>query len=230
MIVPVDLESIMNRHFVAVLARLLPVCILLNRLLPTAGSFRCSFPERYTPIHLLVASISFSAREIRNREPDQAGSLLSSSFHLMSRTGLPAKHWKFLTAQKECLGIRGPLAEMNLCRIPGSGCCPVSIPGNAQSEPGPAMATAKSQSSKQTGKQEKLVINSVVPGKRFRDTRWSRLLAVKSELLSGFYGRDVLQNAAVVLPASLLRAAGPALSGDLHDPGFWRGPLPGCLR
>lgn len=54
----------------------------------------------------------------------------------------------------------------------------------------------------QTGAQLELVVDRVIPPRKFLETHWSKQLRVKSELLSKFYGRDVFQNAAVVLPAS----------------------------
>ncbi len=54
----------------------------------------------------------------------------------------------------------------------------------------------------QAGAQPELVVDQLVPPRKFLETHWSKQLRVKSELLSQFYGRDVFQNAAVVLPAS----------------------------
>jgi hypothetical protein len=53
-----------------------------------------------------------------------------------------------------------------------------------------------------TGDQKKLVINTLVPSKLFRETRWTKLLSAKSKLLSDFYGHNVSPNASVTLPAS----------------------------
>lgn len=54
----------------------------------------------------------------------------------------------------------------------------------------------------QTGQQKNLTIDTLVPAKTFSETRWSKLLSVRSELLSTFHGRDVFQNASVILPQS----------------------------
>ncbi len=54
----------------------------------------------------------------------------------------------------------------------------------------------------QTGQQSSLTIDTLVPSKTFSETRWTKLLSVRSELLSKFYGRDVFQNASVILPQS----------------------------
>lgn len=47
-----------------------------------------------------------------------------------------------------------------------------------------------------------LTIRTHVPDRSFEDTEWSKLLSVRSELLSDFHQRDVVLNAAVILPAS----------------------------
>lgn len=52
------------------------------------------------------------------------------------------------------------------------------------------------------GAQPELVIDSIVPGQKFKETRWTKLLNVRSKLLSDFYGHDVYQPGAVILPAS----------------------------
>ncbi len=53
-----------------------------------------------------------------------------------------------------------------------------------------------------TGQQPTLSINTLVPARTFSETRWTKLLAVRSELLTKFHGRDVFQNASVILPQS----------------------------
>jgi len=73
---------------------------------------------------------------------------------------------------------------------------------------------------KQTGKQKKLVINKLVPAKEFIETRWAKLLSAKSNLLSDFYGREVSQNAAVVLPASYYSESGRRYPVMYTIPGF----------
>lgn len=52
------------------------------------------------------------------------------------------------------------------------------------------------------GKQPELIINARVPKKEFQETQWSKLLKVKSNLLSDFYGHDVFIRAGVTVPAS----------------------------
>src|SRR5882724_2661007 len=47
-----------------------------------------------------------------------------------------------------------------------------------------------------------LVVDRVVPEYPFNESKWCKLLRVRSKLLSDFYGRDVSVNAAVILPAS----------------------------
>jgi Putative esterase len=46
------------------------------------------------------------------------------------------------------------------------------------------------------------VIKKVVPQQKFLETNWSKLLEVRSKLLSEFHGREVTMKAAVILPAS----------------------------
>lgn len=52
------------------------------------------------------------------------------------------------------------------------------------------------------GEQAPLVIKSLVPEPRFQETKWAKQLKVKSKLLGKFYGRDVFQYGAVLLPGS----------------------------
>ncbi|MBX3438164.1 MAG: hypothetical protein KF861_11785 [Planctomycetaceae bacterium] len=47
-----------------------------------------------------------------------------------------------------------------------------------------------------------LAIDRLVEEPRFEETAWTKLLQVRSQLLSDFHGRDVFLQAAVVLPAS----------------------------
>ncbi len=48
----------------------------------------------------------------------------------------------------------------------------------------------------------RLTVDKKIAPREFRDTEWSKLLQLRSELLSKFYGRDVVMNACVILPAS----------------------------
>lgn len=52
------------------------------------------------------------------------------------------------------------------------------------------------------GRQPELVINATVSKREFQETKWSKLLRVKSKLLSDFYGHDVYMRASVTVPAS----------------------------
>ncbi|MEX1232975.1 MAG: alpha/beta hydrolase-fold protein [Planctomycetaceae bacterium] len=45
-------------------------------------------------------------------------------------------------------------------------------------------------------------VGELVPAPKFNESKWCKLLAVKSPRLSEFYGRDVTVNASVLLPAS----------------------------
>ena len=47
-----------------------------------------------------------------------------------------------------------------------------------------------------------LTVDRIIEAKPFEETEWTKLLRVRSVLLSEFYGRDVWLNAAVTLPAS----------------------------
>jgi hypothetical protein len=48
----------------------------------------------------------------------------------------------------------------------------------------------------------KFRLDSVVPPREFRDTKWSKQVEVRSKLLSDFHGREVSLRGAVLLPAS----------------------------
>lgn len=102
---------------------------------------------------------------------------------------------------KDLLAFPGPLSEMQLdgCRAQavvrfnpyerklGTG------PGNGYSE-------AVTLDAKQPD--VTLVVNAVVSQKTFHETKWVKLLRVRSKLLGDFYHRDVFLRASVRLPAA----------------------------
>jgi len=98
-------------------------------------------------------------------------------------------------------GFPGPLGEMKLAGYRAQAVARFN-PWERKIGTGPGNGYSKTILLKQTGRQDNLIINSVVPEKQFRETRWSKLLSPRSRLLSEFYGRDVSQNGAVILPAS----------------------------
>jgi hypothetical protein len=61
---------------------------------------------------------------------------------------------------------------------------------------------------------------ALVAGREFRETKWTRLLGIRSSLLSEFYGRDVYLNAAVNLPASYYDLPQRAYPTIFSIPGF----------
>lgn len=65
--------------------------------------------------------------------------------------------------------------------------------GNGYSDP----ATLKDGKSS-----DSLIVNHLVPAKTFLESKWSRLVSLKSVLLSEFHRRPILMRAAVLLPAS----------------------------
>jgi hypothetical protein len=65
-----------------------------------------------------------------------------------------------------------------------------------------------------------LVVDQLVADRDFRETKWTRLLRVRSSLLSDFYGRDVYLNAAVNLPASYYDSPQRAYPTIFSIPGF----------
>ncbi len=71
-----------------------------------------------------------------------------------------------------------------------------------------------------TQRSVELVVNKLVAGREFRETKWTRLLRVRSSLLSEFYGRDVYLNAAVNLPASYYDSPQRAYPTIFSIPGF----------
>jgi len=52
------------------------------------------------------------------------------------------------------------------------------------------------------GRAAQFLIDQLVPAPQFKETRWSKLLQMRSGLLSDFHHRDVTTQAAVILPAS----------------------------
>lgn len=65
-----------------------------------------------------------------------------------------------------------------------------------------------------------LVIDHIVPERRFEETAWSKLLEVRSELLSKFQGRDVSLRACVTLPASYEKSPDRRYPVVFTIPGF----------
>jgi pimeloyl-ACP methyl ester carboxylesterase len=65
-----------------------------------------------------------------------------------------------------------------------------------------------------------LTIDQLVPERTFEETRWSRLLSVRSKLLSDYHGRDVLLQACVTLPASYFDRPQQRYPVILDVPGF----------
>lgn len=68
--------------------------------------------------------------------------------------------------------------------------------GTAEGNGFSAVATVTAE-----GRQPELVIRTLVPKREFQETKWSKLLKVKSSLLSEFYGHDVYMRASVTVPA-----------------------------
>ena len=58
--------------------------------------------------------------------------------------------------------------------------------------------------SKPTDKPVKLTVNKTVAKLVFKESKWTKLLKIRSKLLSKFHGRDVEMAAAVILPASYI--------------------------
>jgi enterochelin esterase-like enzyme len=69
-------------------------------------------------------------------------------------------------------------------------------PGNFYSE------VVKVRLDPAAGSVVELNLNKVVPEPRFRESRWLREVTVRSQLLEKFHGREVIERATVVLPAS----------------------------
>jgi len=65
-----------------------------------------------------------------------------------------------------------------------------------------------------------LSIDQLVPERTFDETRWSKLLSVRSRLLSDFYRRDVALRACVTLPASYFERPQQRYPVILDVPGF----------
>ncbi|WP_437226688.1 alpha/beta hydrolase-fold protein [Planctomicrobium sp. SH661] len=63
-------------------------------------------------------------------------------------------------------------------------------------------------------------LNRVVPSPQFPETAWTKLLRVRSELLSQFHQRDIFLNGAVTLPASYFSQPGRRYPVIYEIPGF----------
>jgi len=70
------------------------------------------------------------------------------------------------------------------------------------------------------GRTFELVLRHVVPAQPFRQSAWVKEVAVRSELLSQFHGREVIERAAVVLPPSYDREPDRRYPAAYVVPGF----------
>jgi Putative esterase len=114
-----------------------------------------------------------------------------------------------------------PLAEMDLTgyrvqavvrfnpweRVVGNG------PGNGYSAAEPVRPSNLQN-------QQELLVNQLVAAPPFPENRWYQLLAVRSQLLSEFYGRDVYLRGSVILPASYHEATARRYPVIFEVPGF----------
>lgn len=65
-----------------------------------------------------------------------------------------------------------------------------------------------------------LVIDKLVPARKFTETKWSKLLSIQSKLLSDFHDREVTLNAAVILPAGYYDHPSRRYPAMFNIPGF----------
>ena len=70
------------------------------------------------------------------------------------------------------------------------------------------------------GRQPVLIINALAPKHEFQETQWSKLLRVKSNLLSNFYGHDVFIRASVTVPVSYATSPERRYPTIYEIPGF----------
>ena len=70
------------------------------------------------------------------------------------------------------------------------------------------------------GQLVELPVTQIVEERTFVDTRWSRLLKIRSELLSKFHQRDVFLQAGVILPASYFDERAKRYPTIYRIPGF----------
>ena len=70
------------------------------------------------------------------------------------------------------------------------------------------------------GRQPELIINALAPKHEFQETQWSKLLRVKSNLLSNFYGHDVFIRASVTVPVSYATSPERRYPTIYEIPGF----------
>ena len=71
-----------------------------------------------------------------------------------------------------------------------------------------------------TDETPEFVINKLVPERKFTESKWSKLLEVRSKLLSDFHGREVTMKAAVMLPASYYDKPNRRYPTLFNIPGF----------
>ncbi|MBC8289485.1 MAG: hypothetical protein H8E37_04120 [Planctomycetes bacterium] len=139
----------------------------------------------------------------RNREPRTGPSWFTPEqfLSLEVKDLAPGETLTISDSTEGVLGHPVPVAQMNLAGFRAQAVARFN-PWERNIGTGPGNGFSKVIVIRQTGKQENLVVNSLVPKKQFRESKWSKLLSAKSKLLSEFYGHDVSQNASVILPAS----------------------------
>ncbi len=136
----------------------------------------------------------------------------------------PGETLTFSSGDRSILSYPRPLASLNLADEPAQAVARFNpferqignAPGNAYSQ----IITV--QQPAQSAEQPALVVDRLVPPKRFVETNSRKEFQIHSRLLSDFYGRDVRLSAAVYLPKSYQRdRRSNALSDALHGSRFW---------
>jgi pimeloyl-ACP methyl ester carboxylesterase len=149
-------------------------------------------------------------------------------FHPQPFVGLDVEHWKpgeplSITSQtKGLLSFPKPLGELEL---DGSQVQAVVRFNPYDRNVGTGVGNGYSDTADVPEPQEgqeplRLEVEHLVPEPKFPETKWTKLLEVRSERLSNFHHRDVKQSAAVLLPASYYDAPQRRYPVLFSIPGF----------
>ncbi|MDF1744604.1 MAG: alpha/beta hydrolase-fold protein [Gimesia sp.] len=115
----------------------------------------------------------------------------------------PGEILDFTPKSKNLLSFPKPLAEMNLAKYRAQAVARFNdLEPNIGTAPGNGFSQVVSVPTDRNQKTPLFIIDKLVPRKTFKNTRWSKLIKVRSALLSEFHGRDTYLEATVLLPQS----------------------------
>ncbi|WP_298869302.1 alpha/beta hydrolase-fold protein [uncultured Gimesia sp.] len=115
----------------------------------------------------------------------------------------PGEILDFTPKSKGLLSFPKPLSEMNLTKYRAQAVARFNdLDPNVGTAPGNGFSQALTIPANRNQKTPLFIIDKLVPQKTYKNTRWSKLIKVRSALLSEFHGRNTYLEATVLLPQS----------------------------